>query len=158
MTSRTNYYKTISYTYNYPDPHTQPNIELKIELPTTTKENFSIEFGKDNNADPKIWGPPFWFTLHNGANSYPVHASPLYIERMKNFILAIPIMLPCTTCKEHATNFIEKNKDLLDFICSGRDTLCKFFIDFHNSVNARYNKKIYSYAEVYELYNLKEKL
>jgi hypothetical protein len=39
-----------------------------------------------NTADPKVWGPSFWFSLHNGAARYPLNASNLIMERMKGFI------------------------------------------------------------------------
>jgi len=102
--------------------------------------------------NPLLWGPPFWYTLHNGAYHYPEHAGPLHIERMKNFILAIPVMLPCTTCKEHATAFIDTYRSKLDNICSGKDPLFKFFVDFHNQVNKRYGKPELSYEEAYKIY------
>jgi hypothetical protein len=104
--------------------------------------------------DPKIWGPPFWFTLHNGAAHYPVNASPLHIERMKNFIIGIPVMLPCSVCQEHATAHIERNFGELEAVCSTRDSLFNFFVDFHNYVNRRYNKPIMSYEDARKLYNI----
>ena len=62
-------------------------------------------------------------------------------------------MLPCAVCQVHATNHIEKNKEHLDDICSGRDKLFKFFVDFHNIVNKRYNKRIVSVEEAKRMYN-----
>ena len=92
------------------------------------------------HINPTIWGPSFWYTLHNGAANYPVNASPIYIETMTSFILSFPIMLPCETCKLEAINYISLYKDKLKDICSKREYLFKFFVDFHNSVNIRYNK------------------
>lgn len=106
-----------------------------------------------NTSDPRVWGPSFWFTLHNGAAKYPVDASPYVIERMKVYILGIPIMLPCEQCKVHATNYIEKNKDKLNQICCGRTSLFQFFVDFHNIVNKRFNKPVLSYDQAWEIYN-----
>lgn len=105
-----------------------------------------------NSANPEVWGPSFWFTLHNGAARYPLNASPITIERMKGFILGLPVMVPCETCKEHATAFIEANYNNLDNICSGRMKLFNFFVDFHNKVNKRYNKPIMGYKDAYALY------
>ncbi len=117
-------------------------IEMKFE----TLKNTST-------SNPNIWGPAMWFTLHNTAIKYPINASPLYISKMKDFIMAIPYILPCEKCKVHANNYIDTIKDQLDFICSGRDSLFKFFVDFHNSVNKRNNKKEITYEEAYKLYN-----
>ena len=106
-----------------------------------------------NTSNPNIWGPPLWFTLHNTAIKYPVIASPLYSSNMKNFINSIPYILPCEKCKVHAINYIETIKNELDYICNGRENLFKFFVDFHNSVNKRNNKKEISYEEAYKIYN-----
>lgn len=106
-----------------------------------------------DKTDPKVWGRPFWFTLHNGAASYPVNASPYVVQRMMGFILGIPVMLPCEKCKVHATNHIEKMREYLRDICSGREKLFKFFVDFHNMVNKRHDKPIVSYDDAWELYS-----
>ena len=203
MTSRTNYYKTVSQVYRHIDvdnnmmkfthPYDEKNehmqkmieeiaqrnneietqsnedllhfdnseirmntniaaqITVPIENTIDEPENFTNPYQKASN-DPRKWGPPFWYTLHNGAFHYPENASKLYIERMKNFILGIPVMLPCEKCKNHATVFIEQNKSKLNDICSGRKSLFNFFVDFHNKVNSRYDKPILSYEEAYNIY------
>jgi len=205
MTSRTNYYKSVSQIYKFhnPDNMISPshliseeeispyqttiidtsmsnkyqeseattfdnseirlnsNIYTRIEIPDQDtlpeiSENFEQSctyHNKKANNNPLSWGPPFWYTLHNGAYHYPEHASPLHAERMKNFIIGIPIMVPCVTCKEHATAFIEKHRNKLNDICSSRDSLFRFFVDFHNKVNERYKKPIISYEEAYSIYN-----
>lgn len=105
-----------------------------------------------NMSDPTVWGPAFWFTLHNGASKYAINASPVTIDRMKAYIIGIPSMLPCAACKIHADNHILENSDNLDDICSGREKLFKFFVDFHNTVNRRYNKSEMSIEDAYKLY------
>ena len=107
----------------------------------------------NNMVNPNVWGSAFWFILHNGAANYPVSASPITKKRMKGFILGIPSMLPCDTCSNHATLHIEEHKDELDNICSGRETLFKFFVDFHNIVNERYGKTTVSLEDAYKMYN-----
>ena len=151
-TQRQQPYPSLSNTYFLHDSNNKspPTIEVPLEHQTEdqkpTKENYI-------NTNPSVWGPKFWFTLHNGALNYPSLANPLCIERMKNFIMAIPIMIPCFTCKEHANSYIEGNKEYLDHICSSRDNLFKFFVDFHNYVNIRQNKPILSYDDAYKLYD-----
>jgi len=105
-----------------------------------------------STTSPPVFGPPMWFTLHNAAAHYVDNPSPLARERMKNVILGIPVLLPCQNCREHATAYIEKNYDNLDDVVSSRDKLFKFFVDFHNYVNQRYNKKIFTYEEAYKMY------
>lgn len=105
-----------------------------------------------NNKHSSVWGPPFWFTLHNSAASYPINPSSHCAKRMKGFILGIPIMLPCDKCKVHATSYIDNHHDQLDKIVSSRDELFSFFVSFHNSVNERNGKAVMSKEDALILY------
>lgn len=120
----------------------EPN---KLDMKWTT-----VEYA--NPSDPRVWGPAFWFTLHNGSVNYPIKASPIWAERMKGFILGIPVMIPCEKCRDHATSHIEANYFRLNEIVSGREQLFNFFVSFHNYVNERYNKPIMSFEDAYSLY------
>lgn len=112
-----------------------------------------VSSNSTNMADPKVWGPPFWFTLHVSAAHYPLEASPVVRERMKNRILAIPYEIPCAVCRPHAIDFVEKNRNNLDHIVSGRHSLGKFYVDFHNKVNERYGKPKWTYEQAYAKYS-----
>ena len=121
----------------------------------TENPDVHIRFDQEeeyNTASPQVFGPPMWFTLHNAAAHYPENPSPLTRERMKQIIIGLPVLIPCQNCSEHATAHIEKFYDQLDQICSSRDSLFKFFVDFHNYVNKRYNKPLMSYEKAYKLY------
>ena len=111
-----------------------------------------------NSADPEVWGPSFWFILHNGAARYPEKASPLWKERMRNFIISMPVMIPCEKCADHATAYVEANWENLDKIVSGRVSLFNFFVDMHNMVNKRYGKPVMGYEEAFELYTRSAKV
>lgn len=121
------------------------NLEKSINMQHETKTF-------PNTSDPSVWGPSFWFTLHNGAAHYPIDASNHRKKRMKDFILGIPVILPCKGCIPHAIAYIEEAKPRLDDIVSGQDNLFKFFVDFHNNVNERYGKKQFTYDEAYKIY------
>jgi len=150
MDSRSQPYPSVKSTYvNNAPIHNSPHINVPMSHQTEDIETYQ----EKSNRSPEVWGPPFWFTLHNGALNYPSLANPLCIERMKNFIIGIPVMIPCETCKEHATSYIETNKDYLDYICASRDKLFKFFVDFHNFVNIRLKKPEMSYDDAYRLYD-----
>lgn len=147
--------------------------EQYMQHDTQTRENFTpqidvdVNIGKSqdvldmvwkgehihNTADPKVWGPAFWFSLHSSAVHYPVHASPIVKERMKGRILAIPYEIPCGGCRPHASAFVEQHRDNLNHIVSGRHALGKFYVDFHNKVNLRYNKPIWTYDQAYKYYS-----
>ncbi len=105
-----------------------------------------------NSVDPQVWGPAFWFILHNSSARYPVKASPVSRKAMKDFILGMPIMIPCEECADHATAHIEANHSRLDEVTSGRQQLFNFFVDFHNLVNRRYGKPVMGYEEAFALY------
>ncbi len=120
------------------------------------EDTLELEYKADtysNTSSPDVWGPSFWFTLHNGAIKYPLNASPIWAERMKGFILGMQVMIPCEKCADHAISYIESNYDRLDDIVSGRDKLFKFFVDFHNKVNERYGKAVMNYEDAYRLYS-----
>jgi FAD-linked sulfhydryl oxidase len=156
MTSRTNYYKTVTQIFHF-DEH-QDDKQAVLKLPDTPKkETFYVDADDDEDYAtqgnlPEVFGPPLWFCLHNAAHHYPENAAPTYAERMKGIIIGLPVLIPCTTCKEHATAYIEEKKHTLMEVCKSRKTLVIFFIDFHNYVNQRLGKKIYSYEEAEALY------
>lgn len=135
-----------TFSQNVAKPVHTPQHEQQLNLRWDTVKYAS-------SANPEVWGPAFWFTLHNGAIRYPIHASPITKERMKQYIAGMPVMIPCETCKEHATAHIENNYNNLDQICSGRQSLFNFFVDFHNKVNKRYGKPEMSYEDAYKLYS-----
>jgi hypothetical protein len=149
--NRSSIYKTVTQVGAVPVDE-QENHEKTILLQTSSHQSTDV---KENFESPEIFGPKMWFTLHNGASHYPVEASDIYAEKMRNFIIALPIMIPCENCKIHAIKFIELRKDKLFEICKKRDTLFDFFVDFHNNVNERQGKKILSYKEARQIYQMK---
>jgi len=106
-----------------------------------------------NLSDPRVWGPAFWFGLHTSAAHYPIHPSPIFKDRMKARILAIPFEIPCPQCKPHASAFIENRRQGLDNIVSSRQNLFNFYVDFHNKVNERYGKPHMSYEDAMKMYS-----
>ena len=103
-------------------------------------------------TDPRVWGRPFWFSLHSSATHYPIKASKMVRDLMVGRLLALPIEIPCSRCRPHASAFIEANKSKLFDICSGRDKLFDFYVDFHNKVNERYNKPGITYAQARKIW------
>lgn len=127
--------------------------DLDLEKKKPNKLNMkwkTVEYA--NPTDPRVWGPAFWFTLHNGSVNYPIKASPTWKDRMKGFILGIPVMIPCEKCRDDATSHIEANCHRLNEIVSGREQLFNFFVSFHNYVNERYDKPKMSNEDAYDLY------
>jgi hypothetical protein len=161
MTSRTNYYKTVTQVYSF-DEHAhekepQPKLEVSPAptVVTTPKPPVVEKYQQEKKIgkDPSVFGPPLWFSLHNASAYYPENAPPAHAERMKNIIIGLPVLLPCETCKEHATVYIENNKHKLSEICKTKKDVFRFFVDFHNYVNERLGKKIVTFEEAYALYH-----
>jgi len=63
------------------------------------------------------------------------------------------MMLPCIECKEHANRYIAEHDASLHTICKTRESLFKFYVDFHNSVNRRKNKSVMTLEKAKQLYN-----
>ena len=91
-----------------------------------------------NSFEPAMFGPAFWFTLHNGAAAYPDRPTHEIQQGMKMFIMGLPVMIPCTMCKEHAFNYIRKHN--LDYETSSKERIFAFFNRFHNFANTRFSK------------------
>lgn len=152
MTTRLNYYKSFSQVYFHPEATPIPTLNTGS---SNIPENFTvISTSDDNNLGdvdsynkPSVFGPAMWNMYHKASLNYPENASPLFAERMKYCIIGLPMLIPCISCQEHATAYIEQHRHLLNSICSGRENLFKFFVDFHNYVNKRLGKQIYSYEE-----------
>ena len=90
-------------------------------------------------SQPDVFGPPFWFMLHTAAVGYYHRPTEEARHLMANFISSIPVVIPCSQCKEHAYNYLCKtlSPSDLEYAASSRENLFKFFIDFHNYVNTK---------------------
>ena len=126
-----------------PPPPPQPGHMLNMKY----KDSDYVSTGT-----PDVWGPLFWFSLHNGALRYPKDPSNIWKERMKNYIFGIPVMVPCEKCSIHASAYIESQTDI-DTVVTSREKLFEFFWKFHNFVNKKLGKKEISLEEAYSIYN-----
>ena len=107
-----------------------------------------------DTTNPSKWGPSFWYILHNAASHYPEYASPICAERIKGFILGIPYMLPCESCRNDAMMYIDSKSSELDEICRSRQKLFDFFHQFHNYVNTKTGKPQFSRESAYTMYKM----
>lgn len=100
--------------------------------------------------DPEIFGPSFWFTLHNGATNYANLPTDFVKNGMKSLLINLPLLVPCINCREHFYAFLTRCN--LDLAVSSRDQLFEFFNDIHNYVNSRYGKPSMSLEDAKRLY------
>lgn len=99
---------------------------------------------------PSQFGPHYWYMLHSMALNYPVNPTAFAKTKMKAFIEAIPFLLPCLNCTEHAKEFMA-NANIQEAL-NGRKDLFTFFWNFHNLVNTRLGKPEMSFDEALNLY------
>ncbi len=135
----------------FPRENFNSSLKIQEEFPknlTLQKTRTDIQ----NTKNPKLWGPSLWLFLHISSINYTPD-SPERVKMCKEFILALPYMLPCNKCSEHAKQYVADHKGKLDTICFSRENLFKFYVDFHNYVNTRFNKRPYSYEEAWKMYS-----
>ena len=96
----------------------------------------------------KEWGNATWYLFHTLAEKikteYTDSASEIY-----NLIVQICKSLPCPDCQEHATKML---KNVNSTNIKTRENLIKFIWEFHNKVNARLNKSLFTEDERDALY------
>lgn len=141
----------------YPNPETprkgyRENLDLEWQTVNGRVPSGSSIAKYANTKDPEVFGPALWFVLHNSAAHYPENASPIMASQMIGFIKGLPAMIPCASCKEHATAHIEANVANLPTICSKRSNLEAFFVEFHNKVNKKLGKPMFTVEQAEKMY------
>lgn len=104
---------------------------------------------------PSKFGPHYWYMLHNMSLNYPMKPSNFAKQKMKAFVEALPFLLPCRDCSEHAKKFMaeaERSGDLKRAM-KNRESLFTFLWRFHNSVNERLNKPMVSFHDALAMYS-----
>lgn len=97
-----------------------------------------------------VWGPAIWYLFHTlSFKLKPIHFKEVKNELIDNFV-SICNNLPCPECAEHARKelkHLDKSK------ITNKKELCMYFINFHNKVNVRTKKKIFTFDEFVSKYN-----
>jgi hypothetical protein len=100
-----------------------------------------------------VWGPCIWYLFHTlSYKAVPSDFPTIKIELI-TFIQRICSNLPCPECTQHATQYMQQNVRRITAITT-REHLQQFLVDFHNTVNARKGKPVFSYKEADDKYNL----
>ncbi|KAL4496025.1 hypothetical protein ABPG72_015447 [Tetrahymena utriculariae] len=64
-----------------------------------------------NNIHPRVWGDQWWLVIDMAIIHQPKFLSEEQMSDMKNFLLSMKSILPCTGCKQNFINNL-KDKDL----------------------------------------------
>ena len=107
------------------------------------------------NLDKTLWGPDMWRTLHLLSFLYPVKPSADDKKNMKNYILALRKVLPCEICQLNFKRDLQGrgvNSTTLEMALESRDSLSRFLVDIHNTINNCNKKTVIPYDIVKQQY------
>lgn len=122
-----------------------------IEGDKKSFDDMFLETRRNNNAKKISFWNTYWLLLHTIAYHYPEEATEQHkkdiIELDKKFKTG---GLPCGICTQHYKKYTEQIP-ITKYVDSQK-SLFMFFFVFHNDVNKRNKKKIFTFSEVEELY------
>jgi hypothetical protein len=96
--------------------------------------------------DIQVWGPSGWNFMHAVTFAYPHHPTQNDIAAARSFFHSITALLPCERCREHYARMLEAHP--IEPHLTSRDTLARWLVDAHNTVNVRLHKHEIPYADV----------
>lgn len=107
----------------------------------------------ENGLSTKKWGPSGWIFLHSVAQRYPMNPTPEDKRQYREFYTNIA--LPCGTCVESYTKYIEILP--IEYFLRDRTTLLLWIYIIHNFVNYKLMAQgqkidIPSFEEIYRKY------
>lgn len=92
------------------------------------------------------WGRPLWLFLHTFCEKIK---SEVFIQK-KEFILSLIHgllkSLPCPTCQKDTNNYLKKHNL---FRIKTKENCIRYLVDFHNHVNNKLGKPVYTDLEIY---------
>jgi hypothetical protein len=97
------------------------------------------------------WGKPFWNVMHSVTFTYPEKPTQEDKDRIKAFFAVMPFFLPCSICGAH---FVKEQLDmpLTEEVLASMDSLSRWLVDLHNSVNRRLKKPELAYETIKKFY------
>lgn len=100
--------------------------------------------------EPAKWGPTIWKTIHIIAASSPRFPTDADRARYKVFFTSIGQVLPCIKCRNNFSAHISKLP--IDLYLVDRDTLFKWTVDLHNTVNESLGKRTWTVQEAWDVH------
>lgn len=101
--------------------------------------------------DTYFWGPNLWNSLHSITFDYPDQPTTQDQQQYKQFFHSLKYVLPCAACRKHYSHGLEVTMPI-DPALKNRDTLTRWLVQFHNSVNERLGKPVVTYESVKDKY------
>jgi hypothetical protein len=101
-------------------------------------------------TSPQYWGKHFWYTYHIAALGYPAYPSEEEKRAYKGFYDNFGKILPCKKCAVH---YDEHMMDLpVNNALADSDSLFKWTVDVHNTVNKYLGKPAWPYQKALDYY------
>lgn len=100
--------------------------------------------------DSKYLGPGYWASWH--IKSIYADTESKKGEVARNIALDIK-NFPCLKCQTHAKYYVSRNPLIKAVKDKDKLSMLKWTVDFHNEVNLRLNKKIFTYEEALQMWN-----
>jgi hypothetical protein len=122
--------------FQLPKPKPKPKIQQTV-VPIPEKK------------DTMLWGAPTWYFFHTLAAKIKPEQFEEHKLQILQMISNICNNLPCPSCTEHAKQYIQKMN--ANSITCKKD-LMQFLFVFHNTVNERKRKTVFSYDDLIEKY------
>ena len=121
-------------------------------------DDFKGSLGTGRHFPAKVWGKPFWQTLHFASLVY----RPAQEKAWKSMLTQwLPCAMPCERCRSHYINTINGISNAgWRRILKNRNSLVAFLFNLHNYINARVkgnNFKGYGLAHFLREYEDKRK-
>ena len=100
---------------------------------------------------PKIWGPSRWRIFHNSTKNYPDNPTKADMARVDNYFNRIfETKIPCGSCKASYIRF--KSILQVKYYLQSRKQLMFWGFLFHNLVNEKLGKPMFTYDQFVQLY------
>jgi len=110
------------------------------------------EYKDITTIDPKYWGKCGWIFLNSIALTY----DPTLKDKYKQFITALPYILPCKKCGYHLRDSINKI-DNIDNILKNKETFLNWLLEVRNNISIDQNKETKNINEIInEIFNKNE--
>tara|TARA_Y100000816_G_scaffold200776_2_gene147479 strand:+ start:2935 stop:3537 length:603 start_codon:yes stop_codon:yes gene_type:complete len=127
-------------------PHNEPPV-TQLQKPKINQRQ--IELNVSNTGKVKVWGPYIWYMLHGLAEKIKDKSFHGLKNELLEHIFNICVNLPCPSCSTHSREYLQKI-DLKKI--KTKQELRLMLLDFHNNVNTRLRKPIFSYQQLIDKY------
>lgn len=92
---------------------------------------------KRSPGEGKPWGKITWYFIHTFCERINEDFFVKNRENCLNILSSVCSMIPCPTCREHATQYLKKNP--LNRIVRNKEELKAYFFRFHNQATLNGN-------------------